>query len=161
MKALVEGARNIHDFFRKFYGKNTRVNLLSDNYNVKLNMSIIIAGGLKPQYKCCLDIFESSEVGVVTVKLNTILSNEVKISFNKEKLISERFLEINIFYRDKEDLNNLYVELKKLTSPYKDHTPKKPVELEMLVPPDDKTDPNYKKYMKQYWKNMNELYAEK
>ena len=162
MKQVISSAKNIYGFFKKFYGKKIRVNVMtSGDYNVSLNIIMIVAARLKPQYKFYLDLCTPSEYDDLNIKINTINSNKMEVVFNKEKLLSERFLEINIFYREKEDLHNLYVELRRLTTPYKDYTPRKPVELEMLVPPDDKTDPNYKKYMKQYWKNMNELYAEK
>ena len=161
MKLVINSARSIHEFFKKFHGKNIRINVMtSGDYNVSLNIATIVAARLKQQYKFYLDLCTPSEHDDLNIKINTSISDEMKVIFNKEKLLSERFLEINIFYRDKEDLHNLYVELKKLTSPYKDHTPRKPVEFIMNVPPDDKSDSNYKKYMKQYWKNMQELYQE-
>ena len=162
MKQVIRSAKNIYGLFKKFYGKNIRVNVMtSGNYNVSLNITMIVAARLKSQYKFYLDLCTPSEYDDLNIRINTTNSNKMEVVFNKEKLLSERFLEINIFYREEKDLHNLYTELRKLTAPYKDHTPRKPVELEMLVPPDDKTDPNYKKYMKQYWKNMNEFYAEK
>lgn len=167
MKEIVFYARKIHKIFKNFYGTNIKVNFISDNALIRLNFPPIISGGLKKEYKfssdsCSKDCKSAySDYYRLFLEVNTIQSEEFKIIFNKEELLSKRIMKIDIFYRNNHDLYNLFAELKTLSYPYNNYVLKEPVELEMLVPPDDKSNPNYKKYMRQYWKNMNELYAEK
>ena len=158
------GFKSFTSLFEKLYTKKTTVNIYSNTPDNMFDISIGVAitTDLKSQYPVKFDsFFAFTDYCEFNIEINNYQSNKNKIVFDKSQLLSKRYLKIDFYYQEYKDLKDFIIKLKEWSKKYKtSYVKREPVEFTMIVPPDDKSDPNYKKYMKQYWKNMQDIKRE-
>lgn len=156
MAILYREITKLLNVLEKFYYRDMHINvyILKDFNNFIKNQLIV-------DYTGCInkDIYHvkftaRNKKYIVSTNLNLEFScnksNYDKILIDKSKMLSHKLLKVKIFFKNYEELFDSYA---KIVPPRVQKFKKyDKSEWIMCIPPGDKSNPNYKNYLKQYFK---------
>lgn len=139
--------------------RNMTINVYTDNNHDEQHLThfaYVYYAGIELK-KCYKAIVKSKyrffdETADLNIEFSAYKSNENKIVLKKDKMLSHKLLQVIFYFNDYEKISNAFDLYIKWSNSRKIVKCDKPIELEMTVPPDDPSNPNYKTHMKKWFK---------
>ena len=159
MKELVKQMKSILKTFDMLDNRDMTINVYTNTDHdvhglVHFAYVHYIGNGLKNKYKAKFKSKYHSfdNTADLNIEFSSYESNEDKIMIDKTKMLSHRLLKVVFYVNDWEKVHDVYNIFIKWGANRQKPIKYEDNEMTMTVPPDDPSDPNYKQYMKQWFK---------
>jgi len=159
MKELTKQMKSVLKTFDMLDNRDMTINVYTDIKNdVKgfIHFAYVhyVGSGLKDTYKAKLksECHSFDNTADLNIEFSSYESNEDRIVIDKTKMLSHRLLKIIFYIHDRQKMYDVYDIFIKWGNNRQKPIKYEDTEMTMTIPPDDPSDPNYKTYMKQWFK---------
>ena len=156
-KILYKEMKQLAQILEKFYHKKmniyayTKDDCHSFAWNVEMKYAVNIRKIYPVHFVSAIRFFK--DFVHLNIEFSCYLSDKDAIVVDKKKMLSDRILKVTFYCKNVDELWEVYHEVfVPHMNRYKSHERPESIECGMCVPPNNFKDPNYKNYLKEWFK---------